>query len=137
MKVIPVGTTGFESTQLLGDVDNGRAILIDPPAECGPWLRECEALGLTIRHVMITGQVERNLLGYRDVIAATGAQLFVNERASKDENALQLHSGDVLEFGDLRITVEVSPDGAMRLNLTPLRSARAPAAKEISQSAPR
>lgn len=118
MTKIPVNAIGFDSTQLLGDANRGIAVLVDPPANPDPWMQTAARHDLRIRHVIITGQAELELLGYQQVIAETGAQLYLGGALESDLSYLRLYPGDVLEFGCLRITAAATDSDAVQLNLT-------------------
>lgn len=137
MAAIPVATAGFETTQLLGDPGRGIAVLVDPPTNPGPWLLEAARQDLRIRHVILTGQVDPNFLGYRDVTVETGAQLYLGGPLECDLPALRLFPGDVLEFGCMRITVEPAGTRAVQLCLTCTNKPRRECVSVFTNDAPR
>lgn len=137
MTAISVTATGFETTQLLGDPGRGIAVLVDPPANPDPWLLEAARQDLRIRHVILTGQVDPNLLGYRVVTLETGAQLYLGGPLECDLPALRLFPGDVLEFGCLRITIEHAGARAVQLCLTCTNKPVKECASVFTNDAPR
>lgn len=114
---IPVTASGFDTTRLLGHSHRALAIVVDPPADPGPWVRACELRDLRIRHVIVTGQVSTNLLGFQLLAKHTGAQLYAPDSLKLSDPHLPLRAGDVLEFGGMRITARDADDGALRLEI--------------------
>lgn len=106
-----------QASYLIGCPIAGEAIVIDPIRDVEPYLAAAAALGVRIRHVTETHIHADFVSGSRELAGRAGATLYLSDEGGDDwryhygpgAGAVQLHEGDELAFGDVRLRVVHTP----------------------------
>jgi rhodanese-related sulfurtransferase/glyoxylase-like metal-dependent hydrolase (beta-lactamase superfamily II) len=83
--------------------------VIDPDRDVGRYIETAAARGLTITHVIETHLHADHVSGNTDLVARTGAQLYIHEAAQAEFAHRPLTDGDVLQLGNVNMTVRHTP----------------------------
>jgi hydroxyacylglutathione hydrolase len=98
-------------------VETGDALVIDAMRDIQPYLDAAEKHGLRITHVTETHIHADYVSGSRELVAATGAQLYLSDMGDADwkyafadsDNAILLTDGDSWMVGNVRVDVMHTP----------------------------
>lgn len=94
---------------LLGDETTKTAVVVDPQRDVDVYVKEAAALGLTIKHVMLTHFHADFVAGHLELRDRCGATIHLGARAKADYGFSPLKDGARLEFGSLGIGVLETP----------------------------
>lgn len=94
---------------LLGDETTKTAVVVDPQRDVDVYVKEAAALGLTIKHVMLTHFHADFVAGHLELRDRCGAMIHLGARAKADYAFSPLKDGARLEFGSLGIGVLETP----------------------------
>jgi hydroxyacylglutathione hydrolase len=98
-----------QASYLLGDEVTGTAIVVDPRRDVDEYVADAAAARLTIRHVILTHFHADFVAGHLELRGRTGARIHLGTHAEAEFEFTPLKDGDVLEFGDVRLTILETP----------------------------
>ena len=98
-----------QASYIVADGAGGPAVLIDPRRDIDLYLQEAEALGVTIRHVLLTHFHADFVSGHLELRKATGADIRMGAKATPEYPFVPMQDGDVLELGRIRIQALETP----------------------------
>lgn len=126
LSVYPAGV--FQANcYIIGDEKTGLGVIVDPGGDAEGILRQCESMGLDIKYIILTHGHGDHVGAVHDIKAATGAKILMNK---SDEYLVMggnktlmpilsgtkqfeidecINEGDILEAGDLKISVIKTP----------------------------
>lgn len=87
----------------------GEAAIIDPLREIRPYLEKAEKNGAKIKYVLETHFHADFVSGHIDLAEASGAQIIFGPNAQPAYNAYIARDGEVLQLGDVTLTVLHTP----------------------------
>lgn len=97
------------ASYLIADTRTGVAAVIDPQRDVERYLADARELGVRIAHVFLTHFHADFVAGHLELRERTGARIHLGSRAKAEFDFVSLKDGDVLEFGDVRLTVLETP----------------------------
>jgi hydroxyacylglutathione hydrolase len=97
------------ASYVIGDETTGRAVVVDPRRDIGPYLEEAAAAGLTIERVIETHVHADFLSGHLEIAAETGATISYGEGAEVEFPVEQLHDGQRLSLGEVTLEIIATP----------------------------
>lgn len=97
------------ASYLIGDTASGRAVVVDPQRDVAAYLADAERAGLRIERVIETHFHADFLSGHLELAAATGATICYGPGAEADFPLEQLHDGQVIALGEVRLEVRHTP----------------------------
>lgn len=97
------------ASYLLGDEATGTAIVVDPQRDVEQYLRDAQARGLTIRHVVLTHFHADFLAGHLELRQRTGATIHLGRRAEAEYAFEPLGEGTAWDLPGLRVDVLETP----------------------------
>ena len=98
-----------QASYLIVDEQTGTAAVVDPRRDVDVYLDRAEALGATIRHVILTHLHADFLAGHLELAERTGAVIYLGAAAEADYEFTALSEGSVLHLGDVRLEVLETP----------------------------
>ena len=98
-----------QASYLIADERTRSAAVVDPRRDVEVYLEEAERLGVTIRHVLLTHFHADFVAGHLELARRTGAALYLGKRARAEFEFNAVGDGDVIEFGDVRLTILETP----------------------------
>lgn len=87
------------ASYLIGDEESRVAAIVDPQRDVADYLAEAKALGLTIRHVILTHFHADFVSGHLELAKATGASIHVGARGKTDYPSVAARDGLELVLG--------------------------------------
>ncbi|HWB72148.1 MAG TPA: MBL fold metallo-hydrolase, partial [Egibacteraceae bacterium] len=106
--IVPIVDAGLGNSSYLVDVGDGRALVVDPTRDPGPYLRTAEQRGWRITDVAETHLHADFVSGARE-LAAGGARLLAPARAGLGFPTTGLDDGDEVDLGGLRLRALATP----------------------------
>jgi len=97
------------ASYLLGCGSMAAAAVIDPVGDIQPYLEAAETTGMRLRYVVDTHVHADHLSTGRELAAAAGAEYVLHESADVDFLFRKVADGDVLELGNVSLTVMHTP----------------------------
>lgn len=97
------------ASYLVADEECGTAAVIDPQRDIDAYLADAEAYGVAIRHVLLTHFHADFLAGHLELRNRAGAQIYLGSRAKAEYAFTPLADDDVLEFGNVRLSILETP----------------------------
>jgi hydroxyacylglutathione hydrolase len=97
------------ASYLVGCEAEGVAAVIDPDRDVQRYIETATARGLTITHIIETHLHADHVSGNTDLAARTGAEIYLHEAAQAEFAHQPLLEGDVLELGNVKLTVRHTP----------------------------
>lgn len=97
------------ASYLVADERTKVAAVIDPQRDIGQYLDDARALGLELRHVILTHFHADFVAGHLELHRRTGARIYLGARAKAEYEFTALKDGDALEFGDVRLSILETP----------------------------
>lgn len=97
------------ASYLLGCGSMAAAAVIDPVGDIQPYLEAAELTGMQILYVVDTHVHADHISTGRELAAAAGAEYVLHESASVDFPFRKVADGDVLELGNVSLTVMHTP----------------------------
>jgi hydroxyacylglutathione hydrolase len=88
---------------------DGIAAVVDPQRDVGLYLREAEEHGFRIQHVIETHLHADFVSGHQELAAATGAKIYLGEKAGATFPHVPVKDGDEVEFGRCRLRFLSTP----------------------------
>ena len=105
-----------QASYLIGSTETGEALVIDPARDVQPYMQVAQREGLRITQVAETHIHADFVSGSRELVARTGAHLYLSAMggsewsyAFADEETVLLHDGDHWMLGQIRIDVLHTP----------------------------
>jgi hydroxyacylglutathione hydrolase len=87
----------------------GEAAIVDPRRDIDEYLERTAALGLTIKHVLLTHFHADFVSGHVELRERSGAKIYLGAAAKPDYDFVPLADADTLEMGDVRIQAMATP----------------------------
>ncbi|MEM9380702.1 MAG: MBL fold metallo-hydrolase [Planctomycetota bacterium] len=97
------------ASYLVVDERSKTAAVVDPQRDVDQYVEDAEALGVTIKYVLLTHFHADFIAGHLELRDRVGARIYLGERARAEYDFTPLEDGDVLEFGDTRLSVMATP----------------------------
>ncbi len=98
-----------QASYLIGDESSGRAVVVDPRRDVGPYLESAERLGLSIELVIETHFHADFLSGHLELAAATGAVIAYGSAAETEFASRKLVDGERISLGEVVLEVLHTP----------------------------
>ena len=97
------------ASYIVGCEAKGVAAIVDPDRDIQKYLDAASSRSLTITHIIETHLHADHVSGNSDLSARTGAKIYVHEASGAEFPHEVVRGGDVLELGNLRLTVLHTP----------------------------
>ena len=97
------------ASYIVGCEAKGVAAIVDPDRDIQKYLDAASSRSLTITHIIETHLHADHVSGNSDLSARTGAKIYVHEASGAEFPHEVVRDGDVLELGNLRVTVLHTP----------------------------
>ncbi|MEM1450199.1 MAG: rhodanese-like domain-containing protein [Planctomycetota bacterium] len=97
------------ASYLVVDERSGTAAVIDPQRDVDQYVEDATAQGATIEHVLLTHFHADFIAGHLELRDRVGARIFLGARARAEYEFTPLEDGDVVEFGDTRLSIMETP----------------------------
>ena len=97
------------ASYVVGDLDAGKAAVVDPRFEIGEYLELSRYLGVEIEHILETHNHADHVSGHGRLAAATGATIHVHREAAPDYEHEPFDDGWELAMGSVRIRAIHTP----------------------------
>lgn len=98
-----------QASYMIGDETTGRAVVVDPRRDIDEYVRDAEALGLTIELVIETHFHADFLSGHLELAAATGAEIGFSSVAETEFPSRALADGERISLGDVQLEIRHTP----------------------------
>jgi hydroxyacylglutathione hydrolase len=98
-----------QASFVVGSDTTQQAFVVDPRRDVDDYLEIASAHGLTISHVFETHIHADFASGARELAAQTGARIYLSRAGQSEFNHTPVDDGDVIEIGELRIEVLLTP----------------------------
>ena len=97
------------ASYLIGDEKTRTAAVIDPQRDVQQYLEDVERQKLQIHHVFLTHFHADFVAGHLELRDRMGARIYLGARADAEYEFTPMKDGEVLEFGNVRLTVLETP----------------------------
>jgi len=97
------------ASYMIADERTGLAAVVDPQRDIDQYIADAEANGWKIQYVFLTHFHADFLAGHIELREKTGAHIYLGARAEAEYDFNAVKDGDVVEFGDVRMTVLETP----------------------------
>jgi hydroxyacylglutathione hydrolase len=97
------------ASYLIADERTKTAVVVDPQRDVEQYLADAEQNGWTIKHVFLTHFHADFLAGHIELRDRTGAKIYLGAKAEAQYEFTPLKEGDVVEFGDVRLSILETP----------------------------
>lgn len=97
------------ASYLIGDEQTRAAAVVDPQRDVDQYLAYASEHGLRIAHVFLTHLHADFIAGHLELRERTGATIYLGRAATAEYAFTSLHTGDVIEFGTIRLTALETP----------------------------
>lgn len=97
------------ASYLIGDEQTRTAAVVDPQRDVDQYLAYASEHGLRIAHVFLTHLHADFIAGHLELRERTGATIYLGRAATAEYAFTSLHTGDVIEFGTIRLTALETP----------------------------
>ncbi len=97
------------ASYLIGDETSGVAAVVDPQREVQVYLDFAAEHGMRVEHVFLTHLHADFVAGHLELRERTGATIYLGRAAQTEYERVALADGDVIEFGNVRITARETP----------------------------
>lgn len=105
-----------QAAYLIGCQETGEALIIDPARDITPYLQAVASEGLRLAHVTETHIHADFVSGVRELVAATGARLYLSDMgdsnwkyAFANQRTVMLRDGDKFKVGNIKVEVIHTP----------------------------
>jgi hydroxyacylglutathione hydrolase len=98
-----------QASYLIGDERAGVAAVVDPRRDVEVYLERARALGLEIRHVLLTHFHADFLAGHLELEQRTGARIHLGQAAQAEYDFAPMREGEHLDLGDVRLEFLSTP----------------------------
>ena len=97
------------ASYIIADERTKIAAVVDPQRDIDQYLADAEANGWKIQYVFLTHFHADFLAGHIELRDKTGAHIYLGARAEAEYEFTGVKEGDVIEFGDVRLSVLETP----------------------------
>lgn len=97
------------ASYLIIDERTKRAAVVDPQRDIEQYLEAAEAAGAKIESVLLTHFHADFIAGHLELRDRLGARIYLGARADAEYDFERLADGDVLEFGDVKLSILETP----------------------------
>lgn len=97
------------ASYIVGCEAKGVAVVVDPDRDIQKYLDAAAARDLSITHIIETHLHADHVSGNTDLALRTGAKIYLHEASGAEFAHEDLHDGDMLELGNLRLKVLHTP----------------------------
>ncbi len=97
------------ASYLIADAEAGDAAVVDPQRDVDQYVRDAEALGCGIRHVVLTHFHADFVAGHLELRDRAGAEIYLGARATAEYRFTPVGDGDAIEVGRVRLEVLETP----------------------------
>lgn len=97
------------ASYMIADERTKVAAIVDPQRDIDQYLADAEARGWKIQHVFLTHFHADFLAGHIELRDRTGAHIYLGARAEAEYAFTPVREGDVVEFGDVRMSIMETP----------------------------
>ncbi|MEK7468140.1 MAG: MBL fold metallo-hydrolase [Planctomycetota bacterium] len=97
------------ASYLIADTRTRTAIVVDPQRDVQKYIDDAQALGLDLYHVFLTHLHADFVAGHLELRERVGARIYLGAGAKPGFQHTELHDGDTLEFGDVRLRILATP----------------------------
>lgn len=97
------------ASYMIADERTGVAAVVDPQRDIEQYLNDADANGWKIQYVFLSHFHADFLAGHIELREKTGAHIYLGARAEAEYEFNPVKDGDVIEFGDVRISVMETP----------------------------
>jgi hydroxyacylglutathione hydrolase len=97
------------ASYLIGDSAAGTAAVVDPQRDVQQYLDEAKALGLEIRHVILTHLHADFLAGHLELRDQVGATIYLGAQAKAEYPFVPMKNGDRIELGAVALEARETP----------------------------
>ena len=97
------------ASYMIADQRTGVAAVVDPQRDIDQYVAEANANGWTIRYVFLTHFHADFLAGHIELRDRLGAHIYLGAAAQAKYAFEPVRDGDVIEFGDVRISIMETP----------------------------
>jgi len=94
-------------TYLIGS--HGEAVVVDPQRDVEHYLRDAQALGLTIKKVILTHTNADFVAGHTELAQRLGAEILISADSRSEFRHTPLHDGDRIAVGSISIEAWATP----------------------------
>ncbi|MEE9126012.1 MAG: MBL fold metallo-hydrolase [Planctomycetota bacterium] len=98
-----------QASYLVGDENSGEAAIVDPRRDIDVYLQRAKALGLQVKHVLLTHFHADFVSGHVELRERVGAKIYLGAGGDPDYEYIPLADGDTLEMGEVRIQALSTP----------------------------
>jgi glyoxylase-like metal-dependent hydrolase (beta-lactamase superfamily II) len=97
------------ASYLIADERTRVAAVVDPQRDVDQYLADAQELGVTIQHVFLTHFHADFVAGHLELRDRAGARIHLGARAEAEFDFTPVKDGDVVEFGDVRLSILETP----------------------------
>ena len=97
------------ASYMIADEETKVAAVIDPQRDIEQYLRDAETHGFQIRYVFLTHFHADFVAGHIELRDKAGASIYLGERAQPEYEFTAVKDGDVVQFGNVRLSVLETP----------------------------
>ncbi len=97
------------ASYLIADQSGGHAAIVDPQRDVDEYVADCEELGCTIEHVLLTHLHADFIAGHLELRDRFGSKIYLGARATAEYAFTPLGDGSSLPLGTIRLEVLETP----------------------------
>jgi hydroxyacylglutathione hydrolase len=97
------------ASYLIGDEQTGIAAVVDPQRDIEQYVVEAKSKGFEIKYVLLTHFHADFIAGHIEMRDQLGAKIYLGARAQADFDFTPVKDGDVIEFGQVRLSILETP----------------------------
>lgn len=97
------------ASYMIGDEKRGVAVVVDPQRDIEQYVKDAEARGLQITHVILTHFHADFLAGHIELRDQVGAKICLGARADAEFDFQALSHGEELQLGEVRLEILETP----------------------------
>jgi hydroxyacylglutathione hydrolase len=97
------------ASYMITDEKTKTAAVVDPQRDIDQYLADAKAGGYSIKHVFLTHFHADFIAGHIELRDRAGATIYLGNRAQAEFQCVHMKDGDMVEFGDVRLTIMETP----------------------------
>ena len=97
------------ASYLIGDEETKTATVVDPQRDIDQYVEEAKKQGFEIKYVILTHFHADFISGHIELRDRLGAKIYMGSRAQADFEFTPVKEGDVIEFGQVRLSILETP----------------------------